>query len=581
MSEAPARSRAFAAPLSFAALAIAYALTASRYALGGDGGELAALAARGGVAHPPGYPLFVLWLRAFAWLPAAPAFRASLATVILGVLAAWLLFRVAQSFGAARASAALVAAIYAAAPLTWKLSTYPEVFAGNVCLALAIAWLSGPAPPVRGARRAALLALLAGLGLAHHHSIVLVAPLGLYGFVMAVREADRRLAAIGLAALGLVLGLSPYAYDVLAARGALGPRAIVWGDPSSLSGLLHHVLRADYGTGRLGAQGAERMPLVELGYLATRLSRDFLALPLLFVFGVGVARRRLFASAGAQGALFASVILAGPVFVTLFNIAPSGLGLEILERFHLLPAALALAFIAPAFDGLFARISVKQASLVTAVVVAAQGALAIPHVLEHHRPTVQRYAENVLAIVPPNAIVVGSGDHRASSFLYAEARDLRPDVTYVQPWLLLSDAYRVRMSARLGLALPAVVSGVLDARRLLDVLVATDRPVFVTDWPAPGLERAYYTYPIGPVLRLVRDPRAVPPPPVVLAENDRVFAAMQLDAEPPARGSWGGALQPDYARPWLALAGAFEAAGDAKTAAACTSRARALLPRDE
>ncbi|MFO0670854.1 MAG: hypothetical protein U0235_14690 [Polyangiaceae bacterium] len=93
--------------------------------------------------------------------------RASLATALLGVLAVWLLFRAAVSFGATRPAAALAAAIYAGAPLAWKTATYPEVFAGNACLALAIAWLSGPMPPVRGPRRAALLALLAGLGLAH------------------------------------------------------------------------------------------------------------------------------------------------------------------------------------------------------------------------------------------------------------------------------------------------------------------------------------------------------------------------------------------------------------------------------
>ncbi len=581
MSEAPERPRSRATALSLGALALAYALTAARFALGGDGGELAALAARGGVAHPPGYPLYVLYLRAFAWVPLVPAHRASLATALLGVLAVWLLFRAAVSFGATRPAAALAAAIYAGAPLAWKTATYPEVFAGNACLALAIAWLSGPMPPVRGPRRAALLALLAGLGLAHHHTIVLVAPLGLYGFARAVLESPRRGVALALAPLALVLGLTPYVYDVLAARGTLGPNVIVWGDPSTFSGLAHHVLRADYGTGRLGAQGHEREPLVQLGYLATRLSRDFLALPLLLVFGLGVARRRLFAEPRSRSALLAAIVLAGPVFVTLFNIRPSGLGLEILERFHLLPAALSLVFVAPAFDGLFARVSARAGALVVAFVFTVQAALAVPQVLEHHGPQVQRYAENVLAIVPPHAIVVGSGDHRASSFLYAEARDLRPDVTFVQPWLLLSTSYRARTAARLGIGLPAPVAGVLDARRLLEVLVATDRPVFVTDWPAPGMERAFPTYPIGPVLRVVAEPRDVPAPPVVLRENEQALSVMQIDGEPPRRGSWAGALQADYARPWLGLAAAFEAAGDGATAAACTARGRALMPRDE
>lgn len=105
-------------PAAFAALALAYAFSAATTVGGGDAGEFAARAARGGVAHPPGYPLFVMFLRSFAWLPTEPVFRAAVATSLLAVLAAWLLFRVAMSFGSSRASAALVTAIFACAPLT-------------------------------------------------------------------------------------------------------------------------------------------------------------------------------------------------------------------------------------------------------------------------------------------------------------------------------------------------------------------------------------------------------------------------------------------------------------------------------
>src|SRR5688572_15624716 len=174
---------------AFAIIAALYALTAARFAQGGDGGEFAALFVRGGVAHPPGYPLFVLYLRAWSWLPLAePAHAAAIATSVLGVLAAFLLFRASCAFGASERSSALMVAIFAGSPLTWKLATYPEVFIGNVVIALAIVWLASPMPPLRGAVRAASLAGLAGLGLAHHHTIVLLAPLGLLGFAAAIKE---------------------------------------------------------------------------------------------------------------------------------------------------------------------------------------------------------------------------------------------------------------------------------------------------------------------------------------------------------------------------------------------------------
>lgn len=562
-----------------AALSAAYCATAARFALGGDGGEFAALALRGGVAHPPGYPAFVLFLRSAAWIPVAEgAHRAAIATSLLGVLAAWLVFRTAVSFGATSLSAALASAIYASSPLTWKISTYPEVFAGNACIALAIAWCAGPAPPARGAARAALLGLLAGLGLAHHHSIVLMAPLGLYGVGVAVRESPRRTGAAWSAAVAFVAGLLPYGYLVLAARGTFGQELVLWGDTSTAEGLLHHFLRRDYGTTRLGAQGHDRQPVEQLLLFATTLTRDFAALPVVLGTAIAAARRRVLGGK-PQVLLLASFVLAGPLFVTAFNMPPQGIRVEILERFHLMPAALAVVLVAPAFDAVFSRMKPAIAALAVCGVFAAQAALALPIVADHHRGTVQRYAENVLAVVEPRAIVVGGGDHRASSFLYAGARGLRPDVEFVQPWLVLSDAYRRRLSAKLGLEVVAPVNHILDANALMAQLLATGRPVYVTDWPTKTLEKSFATYPLGPVLRVVPDRHAVPGPAEVLERNERAFERITLDASPPVRRTWAGLLYDDYARPWRALSGAFRAAGETELADACDARAAALAPR--
>lgn len=569
-------------------LAVTYATTASRFALGGDGGEFAALAAVGGVAHPPGYPLFVLFLRALAWMPLSEAaHRASVATSLLGVLSAWLLYRTARSYGASPRSSALVTVLYAASPLAWKLATYPEVFPGNVCIALAIAWVASPDPPPlagRGLRRAAALGLLAGLGLAHHHSILMVAPVGLCGFFVAARESRRAPIAVLLALLALLIGLLPYGYDVLAARGVLGNRPVLWGDTSTWAGLVHHVLRRDYGTTSLGTQRHDRETFAQLTYLCATLSRSFLALPLVLVGALFAARPRVVggepALRRARIMLLASVILAGPLFVSLFNVPPRALGLLILERFHLLPAALGLVFVAPAFDVMFASMRTRLAALVMALVGMAQAAQALPVVLDDHNGAVQHYAENVLAIAEPNAIVVGSGDHRAGSFLYASARGIRPDVLFIQPWLILSEPYRLRTSAALGISLPAPVNRVVDANALLHQLLATGRPVYLTDWPAAGMEGNFPSYPLGPLLRLVATPTDVPPPLEILAANEKAMPQLLLEDAAPRRGTWGGAFYSDYARPWWFLAREFRAAGAVQLAEPCEARARILTPAE-
>ncbi|MBC7974354.1 MAG: DUF2723 domain-containing protein, partial [Myxococcales bacterium] len=66
---------------------IAYVAVASPFIVDGDGAEFATLGAIGGRAHPSGYPLYVLWLRAWSWLPGTPAHATAVATIQLAVAA--------------------------------------------------------------------------------------------------------------------------------------------------------------------------------------------------------------------------------------------------------------------------------------------------------------------------------------------------------------------------------------------------------------------------------------------------------------------------------------------------------------
>ncbi|HEY0992715.1 MAG TPA: hypothetical protein VGD80_36930, partial [Kofleriaceae bacterium] len=52
---------------------IVYVAFASPHVVDGDNAEFSTLGALGGRAHPSGYPLYVLWLRAWSWLPVTPA----------------------------------------------------------------------------------------------------------------------------------------------------------------------------------------------------------------------------------------------------------------------------------------------------------------------------------------------------------------------------------------------------------------------------------------------------------------------------------------------------------------------------
>src|SRR3954471_5296389 len=121
---------------------IAYLWLAPTHIVDGDNAELATLGAIGGVPHPTGYPLYMLWLRAMQWLPGAnAAHTAALATAILGALSILVLHAACRAWGARPTAATLACAIFAAAPVVAEMNTEAEVFALNNLMAALILWL--------------------------------------------------------------------------------------------------------------------------------------------------------------------------------------------------------------------------------------------------------------------------------------------------------------------------------------------------------------------------------------------------------------------------------------------------------
>src|SRR4051794_16104717 len=80
----------------------------------GDNAEFATLGATGGTAHPSGYPLYLLWLRASSWLPGSAAHAAAVATAILGAAAIVVLHAACRAWGARPLAATATCALFAA-----------------------------------------------------------------------------------------------------------------------------------------------------------------------------------------------------------------------------------------------------------------------------------------------------------------------------------------------------------------------------------------------------------------------------------------------------------------------------------
>ena len=90
-----------------------YAWVAPTTFVTGDSAEFATVGALGGVAHPTGYPAYVVWLRAWSWLPGSPAHAAAIATAVLGAGATVALVNAARAWGARPIAAIVAAAVIA------------------------------------------------------------------------------------------------------------------------------------------------------------------------------------------------------------------------------------------------------------------------------------------------------------------------------------------------------------------------------------------------------------------------------------------------------------------------------------
>ena len=566
------------------AIAALYLATASPYIVDGDNSEFATLGAIGGVPHPPGYPAYLLWLRAWSWLPAStPAHTAALATALLAALAAWALFGACRAWGAQPLAAAFAVGLYAVGPAVLRIATAAEVFALNQLVAALVIWLAARAGPLRGAWRVAALGLVAGIGLADQVTCVLVAPVGLLGAVRGVREARRGAlaAAAGLAALAL--GLATYAYLLVA------PDPLVsWGGVDSPSALVHHFLREDYGgPGAFSPHAGSVDVLANERALADTLGRGLWWAPLALGLGwlaVASARRARADAAEPRVAwalLAASFVLAGPVLVARFDVPPVGLGLYTCRRFHVLALVPLVPAIAVALDALARRVPrpPPRGAVIAAVVaaVAAAAAVSLPELAAVHSPAMETGIRNLVRSLPPNAVVIHTDSELHFGVTYLQLRGERTDVDEITWPLTPFPWYRDKLAAR-GLAIPQDGDGVASVRAASAIL-ASGRPLFIDRYEA-NIASHFPAYPYGIVFRVLPAGSRAPTIDEVFAENQRVFAGYELDYELPGPDDeFATRMHERYAAAWQTIGDALAAAGKPADARVAYDLARRLGPQ--
>jgi hypothetical protein len=154
---------------------------------GSDGGDLAAAAATGGVAHPTGYPLYLIVAHIFQCLPLGSlAFRTNLLSAVAMGSASALIYTLVQNRSAASPNnkypwlPGLVAG-YAAglAPLIWSQAVITEVYGLQALLVAFILYLYTTPTPISPQARRCLdcwRGLILGMAAGNHVTTLLLLP---------------------------------------------------------------------------------------------------------------------------------------------------------------------------------------------------------------------------------------------------------------------------------------------------------------------------------------------------------------------------------------------------------------------
>lgn len=335
-----------------------------------------------GTIHHTGYPLYAILgnlttrpLRALGLTPAAAAslYATAWAAIALAALAALL----ARLTGRPWLAVACLLPL-AAARSIWIHAVIAEVYSMSLAitaLLLAIAlWPAARDDPGALRRRVLWLALLGGIGVAHHRAVLFVAP-GLIAAVWPALRTDRAglrrllIRGAGLFALGFV----PYAYLPLR---AWQDAPWVYGEPGTLRGLWIEFSGRE--AARLVTLPASWAALQDNVVSVGEILVHELTLPGLLVGALGVLLA-LIAAPQRRAARILALSAAGPLlFAIVYHTA-------VLPQAILMPVVLAIvACSALALEGLLRR--VPRAALPAAILLAAWGgALAVwgyPYVRE-------------------------------------------------------------------------------------------------------------------------------------------------------------------------------------------------------
>ncbi len=405
---------------------------------GADGGDLITAAATLGVAHPTGYPTYLLLAHLFQYLPIGNlAFRTNLFSAVCAVSAALVIQVLVQRVRGSELAGLVSGLALGLGALVWSQAVITEVYTlhalGVALTLLSIARLGENAPLTR---RDHALALALGLALGNHLTTLVLVPF--YLGALGLRRAPQLL-------LSLSAGLAVYLY--LPLRAAAQP-PINWGAVNNLASFWWLVSGAAYQHASFQFSLAELLPrvvaslqqlLAQWGWpgLLLGLAGAFMPAPRYWritLLGVALAAFSFAVEYNVKD-YFVHLLPVYLVFSIWLGMGGAALAARLIRWWPRARAGLGLAALA----GLAVHLSVVG-----------------PQVSARADHRAEEFLTTVLTQAPPQAVLATYTDEHAFALWYARfAQGARPDLVIIVEPMLGQAWYRAHLRAAFpGLSVP-------------------------------------------------------------------------------------------------------------------------------
>ncbi|MCE9644916.1 MAG: DUF2723 domain-containing protein [Chloroflexi bacterium] len=417
---------------------------------GSDGGDLITAAATGGVAHPTGYPVYLVLAWLFQKIPLGSlAYRTSLLSAVATVLAALFVYELTiRSFltrGGSRDWLSGLASAFAfgLSPLIWSQAVITEVYALHALFITLILYLSsnGLFSNEPGKYRGCVFGFVFGLAMGNHITTVLLLPILVAPGPVRIVDAPElnREPFSGypanLRARLMGLGVGLLVYLILPLRALFQP-ALNWGNPSTLRGFAWLVTGQLYQNQISGLSLSEIWPRVQSS--AALLVGQF-GIPGLVVGLIGLL---VFPQTSSlyRNTLWAALVFA--LFAIVYATADSFV--------YLIPVFMCFSiWIGFGLNGLMEMTGLRSSRLGIAAGIFFLFFLWMYagknwHQVDASRDfRAERFGEQILVKAPENAIVFAKGDKAVFTLWYFHlALKKRPDLIVVASDLLHFDWYQ-------------------------------------------------------------------------------------------------------------------------------------------